>query len=307
MSKMIQIKAVKKNGSYFKIVNSFKGCEVGTTYATKNYKLFTPLPGNRGSETGYIPGKVSMFEKLIDEGKFEHDTIHRTLNLTGLTIDGNNKGKSLENKEHYINFDFTAAGRFNEGSISDIKNEVSDWNSWNTRWSAHQAFLSALMDSECGAVAVREIDAWMEKTFGDYFDVNSLRPSRYIGLALKNNKILQSQAQPRSSYTNIDTANIINSPEFYDVMGIVGALMKMVVERNYTFIPFNIIRALMPLIWNYDKITLARAFHKIITSRTSILNGYRKIGEIRARLNKDDILGKKLSPSATLVKWTDYI
>jgi len=147
----------KISNKTIQLVNSFENLTTMNIYQSTNYDLFKPIKFNRGQKCGFSPKKVAEFVKLINEGKFYHDTIHVTLNLNNEMIDGNSRFVALKQTGHPINFYFTAEEGFNKKSNSEKIEEVSFFNSTNPVWKGKEAYDTALLNNYPIAKLIEEL------------------------------------------------------------------------------------------------------------------------------------------------------
>lgn len=240
----MKVKKLNLSRTDFPVVTSLDNLEVGRIYTTHNPKIIKPLPHNRGKLAGYVPERVNALQKKLDAGKFYMNVPHVLVNLAGYAIDGNNRLKMLSNNGLPVNFMITAQPEFNCADPSEILNNVSEYNTVNTKWTGDDAYTSALAYKELAALA---IDNWHTKiSNGDF------TPSRMIALATKDKGGLAGKNQPRRAYCNEETANVLNSDEFEATINFIVEVMNFVKQNNPSITEWFVIRCLMPMIWKHE-------------------------------------------------------
>lgn len=207
----------------FQIVDSLEGLKPGRIYSTLNYHLFKSLEGNRGRVDGKIQSKVNSFKKLIENGSFFTNVHNVIVNLSGVMIDGHHREEALAQSGRYVNFYVTAERRFNEGTLSQISNAVSELNSVNSRWSSLEPFKSAFINEEPCASSLDKIREEFCSKLG--VKRTSLTPSRILSLVRCFSDGFTQKTFKREDYCDTAKVKIIESDEFRSILNSVCEIM----------------------------------------------------------------------------------
>lgn len=234
----------------FPIVTSLDNLEVGRIYRTYNPNIIEHLSYNRGTKEGYVPERVAALQAKYDAGLFLMDVCHVLVNLNRKCIDGNNRIKMLSNNKAPINFMLTAQPEFNLEDESEILNNVSDYNSINSIWNGNDSYESALSLDAPAAVAIDNIKVWIGNE--SVIAGNIFTPSRLLALALKDKSGLAGKIQTRRAYCNKETATILESPEFKNLLLFIISVIQFVQSNNNSITEWFVIRCMMPEIWKHD-------------------------------------------------------
>lgn len=116
-------------------VNSLVNLVVGTIYRTKNYGMLKHLQFNRGTKVGYDEQTVVKFVEMYLQGYFIPEMSIVSINLDGISVDGNNRIEACKRLGIDVLFHICADAKINTKNQLKLTNILTIYNSYDPSWS----------------------------------------------------------------------------------------------------------------------------------------------------------------------------
>ncbi|MBN1117783.1 MAG: hypothetical protein JXA77_11295 [Bacteroidales bacterium] len=259
-------KSSKKNEvirSTYPMVNSPEEVNVNGKYSTLNFGMFKKLQYNRGEDTGIDANRLNRFKKLYYNNEYFNDELHLFVNEAMEVIDGHHKlalhiylfenGIKLP-----INFTVLTQAEYNEGTPIQKMGAIARRNAVTSKWDSKAHFNVALKLQLPLAIAIQNL-----KAEGLCIDGRMMTAPRIFALLTSDTKRLNSELVSVEEYDRPDLIDVMSTEKFkkeYEfVCNVINELIKWNKDYEETakIIPFNMIRAIMPMVWenmlNMDK------------------------------------------------------
>jgi hypothetical protein len=225
-----------------------KALSPNVIYQTTNYRMLTPVVGNRGRSNGIEPKRVQHYVDLIKSLMFFEDASILVINYAGKYIDGTNRGAAFEICKMPILFKLTADPRLNVTDNDILLDNMAIFNGTSPTWKAKQHVDSAIMSGSPLAIAFEDLRAKIvaKKNFG--IASKDLTTNQLFTFVSKNKKALHGLKRNRVEYKNAELTKIAKSQAFYnDVLDICKVIRYFKVG---SIRPSKVLERLMPLVWN---------------------------------------------------------
>jgi len=252
--------------STYPLVSSMVETNDNGKFSTLNFDMFTTLEYNRGEDLGIDNNRLSKFRKLYKCDDYFSDELHLFVNRAMEVIDGHHKlalHKWLltQGIELPINFTILTQAEYNEGTLLQKIGAIARRNSITSKWDNKAHFNVAFKLKVPLAIAIQNIKAEYCTKYNA--DSRMITPSRIFALLKSNKYWLNSGLVSVEDYDDESLIEIMHSDKFKKEFEFMIKMINNITEWNKVYlatskiIPFNMIRAIMPMIWdnmlNMDK------------------------------------------------------
>lgn len=136
----VKVKSAKKGS---KKVSSKKVVFEKGTMGFTSYKSLIPLKSNRGRKLSYDKNRVNSLAEILGCDWLDMAGSRVTINCFGKILDGHHTALAFEKLEKPIPYYVSTSDTLNTKNDKKLIIPISDYNSWNSKWTKKDAFDSA--------------------------------------------------------------------------------------------------------------------------------------------------------------------
>lgn len=245
--------------SAYPLVSSKAEVTENGKFSTLNFDMFIPLQYNRGIDTGIDINRLNRFKKMYQNDEYFMKEIHLIVNKAMEIIDGHHhwalhKWLLAQGIELPINFTITIEDEFNEGTLLQKIGAIARRNAVTSKWDNKAHFDIALKLGLPLAIAIQNIKAEYCTKYNT--DSRMITPSRIFALLKSDKHWLNSGLVTVEDYDNNSLIEVMKSDKFKKEFEFMIKMINYIIEWNKVYlatskiIPFNMIRAIMPMVWD---------------------------------------------------------